>query len=196
MGPRLLVVIVYLKQIVLPLFGTARTMIEGRKILDDMSSGTTPLLALSVGVLAIVVMTIAAVRNPNVRWLYLAGGVLLVLSYVGALGDHKMLVSGTFGDRYEFAPNACFGLVLLGLACTTPAWWRILPAFVVCCLVWTGANEYWTVREAYGDGPAWPQEVARWRADPSYRVQFWPTLNVWKWPMQPDPGLDGSAPKP
>jgi hypothetical protein len=195
-GPRLFVVVVYLKQMLLPLFGTLQVQFSGQRILGIIARGDTPWIPLIGGVIGMGAMAFVSLRNANVRWLFVAGATITVLSYFGALGEHMLLLNSSFGDRYEFVPNACFGLTLLGLACTTPQLWRILPALMVCGLIWTGAHEYTAPQGAYGTGPAWPAEVARWRADPSYRVQFWPPLDVWKWSILPNADLDRRAPAP
>lgn len=189
-GPRMLALVVYVKQILLPFLGTVQTQDLTTNLTGGVAAGTTPWvpLLISVACMAAIVLAAWRSRNAEVQWLLAGGMVIMTLSYYGALGQHINLLSVTFGDRYSYAPTALFGLVLLGIALTTRRWSGSVAALLVCVFVWTGIQEYASPGAMFEDGSSWPAEVANWRADPAYRVQFWPDYEAWRWPIAPLPG--------
>jgi hypothetical protein len=189
-GPQLLALVVYVKQVLLPFLGTNRTHILTEYLADDFLAGRTPWIPLlaSVTCMAALVMAAWRCRNTEVRWLIAAGTVLLATSYFGALGQHIQLLSVRFGDRYSYAPTALLGLALLGVSLTARGWLSGLCAILVCLAIWTGMNEYFSPGAGIADGSSWQAEIARWQANPSYRVQFWPSVEPWRWPIRPMPG--------
>jgi len=189
-GPRMLALVVYVKQILLPFLGTVQTQDLTTHLTGDVVAGTTPWVPLLMSAACMGAIVLAAWRNRNaeVRWLLAGGVVMMTLSYYGALGQHIQLLSVTFGDRYSYAPNALFGLVLLGIALTGHRWPGSVAALLVCVFVWTGIEGYASPGAMFEDGSSWRGEVANWRTDTTYRVQFWPDYDVWRWPIVPLPG--------
>jgi hypothetical protein len=183
--PRLLALVIYVKQLLLPLLGTVRTETLTHDLIRDMLAGRSlwmPLLLSATWMTAIVLAAWQS-RVSEARWLVAAGAVLMAASYFGALGQHIDLLLATFGDRYSYAPMALFNLALLAVALGARGWLQGAAAVVLCVILWTGMHEYFSPPRMMQDGSSWWEEIARWHADPAYRVQFWPTSDVWRWPI-------------
>jgi hypothetical protein len=112
-------------------------------------------------------------RGREVPWLFLAALAMMVLSYLGALGDKAGLLSIYFGQRYYYAPQVLLTLALLGVAFTGMAG-KPLAMAAVCWLLVVGCCEYWWVAPGMAAGPAWQAEIAQWRADPTHTIAVWP----------------------
>lgn len=115
-------------------------------------------------------------RDAPTRWLFAAAMVLMLGSYAAALtpeGPAQLLVIG-FGNRYYFAPAVLVGLVLLGVALTGAPAGRVAGRVLVAWLLVIGVAWYPRAGAFYAHGPRWPDEVARWQADPTYAIGIWP----------------------
>ncbi len=188
-SPRLLAIVIYEKNILLPFLGTAATERLAPHLTADVVAGKTlwaPLLICGGCVVAIVWAAWRS-RNTEVRWLLSAGVVMMSASYFAALGQHVELLNVTFGDRYGYAPSALFGLALLGIARTIGGWPRGIAVILLCWVIWIGTHEYFVPGSAFADGSSWRTEVAKWQADPLYQVRWWPDLDTWRWWMLPVP---------
>lgn len=181
-GPRLLGLVVYVKHVLLPLLGADATAAFTGDIIARVQGGEMPWGGFAIAVAASVAMALAAwsTRRPEIRWMLAGGAWVMVLSYVGALGPHLNLLGASYGDRYDYIPAVLFGLVLLGCALCAPVWVRPACAMLVLWIVVVALREYVVTDTLMGRGPAWSGEVARWRADPAYRVQFWPEYPFWR----------------
>jgi hypothetical protein len=45
---------------------------------------------------------------------------------------------------------------------------------LVIWVIVIGMRDYFRVDRGLRTGSTWATEISRWRADPNYRVQFWP----------------------
>ena len=188
-GPRLLALVVYIRHILLPLLGTSTTESLAQRLTHEILDGRTPWVPFLVSSACMAAMAVAAwrSRNAEVRWLLTGGAVIMTMSYFGALGQHIDLLGPQFGERYSYTPNALYGLALLGIALTTRGWPKAIPALLVCWVIWTGMHEYFQPDALMANGSSWRTEIAHWRADPSYRVRFWPDTDAWRWWILPVP---------
>lgn len=189
-APHTLLLVVLIKQILLPLTGSH----VAREVAVDLAlifrAGGQPWLAYAavLAIVSLLAALIARARVPEARWFAIAASLVAILSYSAALGGDAPLITVDSGLRYAFIPNVLMALAWLAIAVTgqgAPRW--IAAALVIATLV-VGIGEYWRIDPQFADGPAWRNEVARWRADASYWVQFWPAIALWKWPLGPAPG--------
>jgi hypothetical protein len=162
----LLLAVICYKHVLIPTFG---------HLANAVMFGMSHLTAAAIGLVGVLAMGLVALlaRGREVPWLFLTALVMMVLSYIGALGDKSGLLSIYFGQRYYYAPQVLLGLALLGAAMTG----RIgqpLATLTVCWLILLGCCEYWRITPAMADGPAWRAEIAQWRADPSHTIAVWP----------------------
>jgi hypothetical protein len=165
-GVGLLLVVICYKHLFIPIFG---------HLANAVMFTTSHLGAALLAALALVatgaVMLLA--RGREVPWLFFAAITMMVLSYMGALGDKAGLLSIYFGQRYYYAPQVLVVLALLGAAYTGTLG-RPLATLALCWLLLIGCCEYWWVTPAMAAGPAWRAEIAQWRADPTHPIAVWP----------------------
>ena len=184
--PDLLLLVVWVKHVLVPLFGRAEAI--------DLAQGIAPAYVGSIGsdftqlwiagfgaAAALLAMGVAVWRSPHreVRWLYAAGLLAMVLSYVGALGGKADLIGVMFGQRYAVAPQMLFGLALVGLATGRPSSGsggvgRSVAMGLVAWLLVVGAHEYTWVEPRMAHGPSWRAQVLAWRAEPAGPILLWP----------------------
>jgi hypothetical protein len=177
------------KQILLPLLGThyaRRLMLE---LPAAFAAGHIPILPVLAPVVVFGALAAAVWRwnNAEARWLFAAFMTFMIISYLAALtplGPFE-LVPVDAGNRYYFAPAAINGLIVLGLAATGPRSGRLLAGGLAAWLLLVGMVHYPHVEPAMARGPSWPEEVAKWRADPSHRVATWPISPDWALSLAP-----------
>ena len=167
-GVVLLLAVVCYKHVFIPVFG---------HLANAVMFGISHLTAALIGVLALFALGSVALlaRGREVPWLFLAAVAMLMLSYIGALGENKAgLLSIYYGQRYYYAPQVLLGLALLGVA-ITGRYGQPLAMLALCWFLLIGCCEYWWVGPGMAPGPAWREEIAQWRADPSHTIAVWPT---------------------
>jgi hypothetical protein len=166
------------KQILLPLLGAGLARQLTRDLPAAFAAGHMPILAVLAPVVVFGALGAALWRcnNAEVRWFFAASMIIMIISYLAALtpGGPLDLVPVDFGNRYYFAPAAINGLILLGLAATGPRTGQLLARVMVAWLLLIGMVYYPHVTPAMARGPSWPEEVAKWRADPTHPIAIWP----------------------
>jgi hypothetical protein len=115
-------------------------------------------------------------RDAPTRWLLATAVLVMAVSYGGALTPHgvRELVSPAFGLRYYVVPAVLGGWAALGVAASGRWPERALACALVAWLLAVGAVCYTRPAGMMAHGPAWPAEVAAWRADPAHRPAIWP----------------------
>ncbi|GLR46865.1 hypothetical protein [Sphingomonas astaxanthinifaciens] len=118
-------------------------------------------------------------RRETAFWLLFAGlfiaAVTLTYGMTSSI-DPKAPFRPYTGERYNFLPVVLLGLALIGIiprAGPRLAIW--LKAFLFLYLA-VGAMYYPSPMDWLADGPSWPAEVAKWRADPNYQLTVWPKM--------------------
>jgi hypothetical protein len=187
-GPRMLLLIMFVRHLLIPLFGNVEASAVATPLHDSVVAGHAPLwpMALTIIVLVGLAAAIWYQRNRPAAWLFLAGGTLAVAACSGALAGRENLLYVHFGLRYSFAPSVLFGLALLALASIgRHGFVRTGAAGVVGWLIVIGAHEYFVPStRAFAAGPDWQSEVAKWRADPGHALTIWPS----DWSVRLPPG--------
>ena len=193
LGPRMLLLIVYVKHLVVPFLGLFAARQASAQVVSDVANGVTPWLAYAVTVAAAAAIAAGVVlaRRREVAWLFVAAVAIMALSYFGALGPHTALIGPDFGMRYAYVPCVLFGLTLLGIATNTRRVARTIATMLVAWLIVVGLASYFVPSRQFASGPAWGDEVAKWRADPGYAIQLWPAVRSWKRELGPPPGING-----
>jgi hypothetical protein len=167
----LLMSVIYLKHLLLPFFGTETALRMGRALMREPSS-----IPIVVTCIAFVGLAVAVCRTAShdVRWLFAAALTLMVLSYLGSLGNKTSLLNAIFGQRYYYAPQVLLGITLLGIARTGPTIVRRIALVTVGWLVVVGGLQYLNVHQTMARGPAWREQVGLWRSDPHHPLVLWP----------------------
>jgi hypothetical protein len=119
------------------------------------------------------------------RIVVVAAYVLLsVLSVIAATGSRTakwVLIVPSFGGRYFYAPNVILVLMLVGnLNRGNGATRRSIAAVLLLAALFNGATQFHNVPV---EGPAWREEIAHWRANPTYAPRIWP--NGWSVQLPP-----------
>jgi hypothetical protein len=186
-GIQLLALIIYEKNILIPFLGFDLTNVFAQDLANDFKAGHALWGPTIIGLTAIAMMIGGAWRSRNmeVKWLLACGLVIMVIAYCGALGQHVHLLDVGFGGRYSDIPSVLFGLTLFGIVQNARGFLRWSTAMLVCWLLWTGLDGYFEYRLPFADGPSWQTNLAKWRSDPGYRIQFWPDDPLWLWYMLP-----------
>jgi hypothetical protein len=162
--PSLLASTIYVKHLILPFFGRWLAKLAG--------SDPQPLITLAC-ILGLGVVVLKA-RGREVRWLYVAALTMMVLSYLGALGNKADLLKVYFGQRYYYAPQVLLGLTLLGVARTSqPVIVHRVTWVLVSWLLAIGAWQYFRINPTMATGPSWHDQVVLWRKD-HRAMKVWP----------------------
>ena len=173
-GPRLLILVVYMKHLIEPLFGRDQAGRIAGRLTETVTSGgpISPEIIITLIAILAVVVTVWKTADPITRWLLAGGATIMTLSYFGALAPHIGLLGG--GGRYGYAPGVLFGLTVLGISQRSEGWVKAISTALVIWVIVVGMHDYFRGNRFFGTGSTWTKEISRWRADPSYRVQFWP----------------------
>ncbi len=169
------------KQLAVPFLGGALAKQVAGSLAGQLAGGAWPWAAFWAAGLVGAAMAVALRRRPvpAATWMVLAGGALAVLSYGGALGGTRGLVSELAGQRYAFAPNALFALAVLCLAASGRAGdSRVFSRVAGFVAVWGLAVGVMQLalphNPLFTTGPDWQSEVAAWRADNTHPLAIWP----------------------
>jgi hypothetical protein len=175
-GPRLLILVMYIKHLIEPLFGRNYAARVASRLIETVTSGGPVLPEITITLIAILAIVITAWKtaDPVVNWLLAGGATIMALSYFGSLAPHIGLLVVGGGGRYEYAPGVLFGLTLLGISKRSEGWVKAISTVLVIWVIVVGMHDYFRDNRFFGTGSTWTKEISRWRADPSYRVQFWP----------------------
>lgn len=112
-------------------------------------------------------------RQPSI-WLSLPALVIACISYYGAIATPQSMLLPLVGERYSFVPNVLFGLSMIALATTSQGHLARFFTGIVALEVLVAVIFISGPKAQMANGPAWPDEVAKWRADPDYRLKVWP----------------------
>ena len=175
-GPRLLILVVYIKHLIEPLFGHGEAARIASRLIETVTSGGPVLPEITITLIAILAIVVTAWKtaDPVIRWLLAGGTTIMAFSYFGSLAPHMGLLVVGGGGRYEYPPGVLFGLTLLGISQRSKGWVKAISTALVIWVIAIGMHDYFRANPFFGTGSTWTEEIRRWRADPSYRVQFWP----------------------
>ena len=180
---------------VLPLMGeaTANALGDALRAMRDNVPTQFMVGCGLVGCVQLGVMAwLALRRGPHSlarKWCALGYGLLLVLSVVSSLGPKAMLIHGSNAQRYFYAPNVFWLMLLLFnitpvTDATTGALARVCAIACSAFLLIALAQSLFIYRSSVrydASWPVWRDEVALWRADPAHVLLVWPP--GWKAPL-------------
>lgn len=174
--PAMLSTLLLIRQAVLPIAGPFAATDAGFVIFRNSGNGHVMLATLAACVLvfgSLLAIGLRHWRQPSI-WLSVPALVIASISYYGAIATPQSMLLPLVGERYSFVPNVLFGLSLIALATTLRGrlarfFTGIVAVQVIIAVVFISGPT-----ALMADGPAWPDEVAKWRADPNYRLKVWP----------------------
>ena len=176
-GPVTMACVLAAKHLALPFLGEDSAEDLVPTWFASVHAGRVPYLPVLtvVAVAAVIILAAARTRRPETIC-FLASGIMLVLaSYNAAVGGGISLITVDGGQRYAFAASMLFALTAVSLCTATN---RSIAYGARLVAIWLLAVSIWqTVRpqdQVYASGPAWRQEVTKFRADPAYMPQIWP----------------------
>lgn len=174
--PAMLSTLLLIRQAILPTAGPFVASDAGFAIFKSSEAGSMMLVTLATCVLLFGSLLALGLRNwrqPSI-WLSLPALVIACISYYGAIATPQSMLLPLVGERYSFVPNVLFGLSLIALATTSRGRLSRFFSGVVALQVMVAVIFISGPTALMADGPAWPDEVAKWRADPNYRLKVWP----------------------
>jgi hypothetical protein len=134
------------------------------------------LLAAFAGMLALLV------RGPREAWwLFLAFGVITLLSWYGALLPQAAEVLPHIAGRYAFVPQVLMAWTILAVAAQGTGSRRVIAAGLTLWLCGVSCLAYVQTSDNFKNGPDWRQEMVKWHQNPKYSPQEWP--QGWVVPM-------------
>ena len=181
--PVLIPPVVWVKTIVLPLFGPAAARRFAEFVLAVRDLGALPFGALSAFLaLAVVVFwTVLLWKACTYRRLLILGSYVLVvvLSIVGSIGaDKSGMIHAWNGQRYFYVPSVMLlALMLSRIELDGSRYHKVVSAVCAALVVTSiivGVVHYRGTVIAGSDWPKWREEVAKWELDHSYALQVWP----------------------
>jgi hypothetical protein len=176
LDPVVLLDVFAVRHLCLPFLGIAVTERVAPWVAARVQAGQVPYLATVLPLLVFgpyFVLTLWRRQTRPAFWLLLAGGLVGCASYFGALGGAEGLIHARAGGRYIFVPQALMSLSILALAATATGWVRRGAWLAVAWLLLLGGVEYFHPWAFIAHGPSWRAEVAKWEADPTYRLHVW-----------------------
>jgi hypothetical protein len=177
LSPAMLIATIYVQNLLLPLTGLdlASQLTAGYR--DALLAGIWPRRAMLLVPLAFGALFLASLRADRGHsfWMVAGGTIMMILSYVGSLGDKSVLLYPGIGGRYAFAPAVLFSLALLGVFARGGTFARCCAGIVLSTCFIVGCGDYRHVPEMMKHGPSWPEQVAAWRLDSSRPLQIWPS---------------------
>jgi hypothetical protein len=126
-------------------------------------------------VAALTGMLILLARGPREAWwLFLAFGIINLLSWYGALLPTPYEVLPHLGGRYAFVPQVLMAWSILAVAARGTGSRRVIAAGLILWLCGASGLAYLQPGDMFSNGPDWRQEMVKWHHDPSYRPKEWP----------------------
>jgi hypothetical protein len=185
MGPIYLLCVIYLRQIVEPLFGMHAAAAAFQTVKAGIDARLFPWWPVIVSITCIIAMAVAVLRRRAAAfiWLFAAASVLGSAAYLGAISNDHQLLAYNFGERYVFLPEVLGALLVLGLATGERRPDSRAAGALVVWLILVGLHDFrdrsWTQ-----SGPSWLSEVAAWRRDHTHPIAIWP--NGWTMRLERD----------
>jgi len=176
-SPGLIGAIVLAKHVLLPLLGHQLAAAPISELAAEVA-GQRPLWPLIlVASLFATALAISALQPKQAPlWLLLSSATLACAGYIGGVGPKIQLIDAVGAARHAFAPQVLIGLALLSWSVLNPKRLRIYSSVLLGWIVLLGGLNYIVPSSRdFVTGPAWRAEVARWRIDPAYRLQIWPS---------------------
>jgi hypothetical protein len=176
-GPIALLCIVYIKQIIVPLFGVAFATDASAELQARIAAHLFPwrAVAVSMAMFSAVIVALWRAWQAAPIWLFLAACLTGWLGYFGAIGNRlDILIIGN-GGRYVFLPEVLASLAMLALAGGSLRPERWVARAVVAWLLVVGIAELGSARVFITTGPDWRREVALWRRDHAHEIAIWPS---------------------
>ncbi len=177
LGPILLLCIVYIKQVVVPVFGRGIAQGESAALLQHIAMHLFPWRAVLVSLVCFALFATAVFRSrhPAALWMALAAALIGWLGFYGGLGNGLNFLYVGNSERYSFIPEVLAALALLVVAAGAgrPERWAVRAAVVWLLIVGiadTGARSPY-----FNEGPEWTKQVALWRMDHRRPMAIWPT---------------------
>lgn len=185
--------------VALPLAGRSFAADFGRAAEQGLVGGHIPWAADALAVIALgaLVYVVSRQWRDGPGWLLAPALALALVGYAGAVNAGPDLVSVTVSPRYSFLPQTLIGLTLLALATTRSGLVGKVSAYACGWLVLIGLTTFIAPVAKVAQGPDWRQEVAKWRADPTYTLAVWPA--AYRADLSADPRLcsaDRNEPDP
>jgi hypothetical protein len=176
-GPIVLLCVVYIKQIVIPLFGVKIAIAAVAQLQARIAAHLFPWRAVTASLALFAAVCAALLRGRQAAsiWLFLAACCTGWIGYYGAIGDNRlgMLAIGGNG-RYVFLPEVLSSLAMLALAAGSQRPERWVARAAVGWLILIGVLDLRTPDLVMKTGPSWRQEVALWRQDHTHPIAIWP----------------------
>ena len=194
--PAMLSALLLVRQAVLPLAGPFAAKDAGYAIFQQLPGVSIVVLLACVLVFgALIVFALRSWRQSPAIWLVVPALLLACVSYFGAIATPSAMLLPLVGERYSFVPNVLIGLSLIAMASTMRGIGSRIFAGLVALEVVIAVMFFSGPKAEMTEGPSWPDEVAKWRADPTYRLEGWPsgwTVNLApgspRCPKVPGPG--------
>ena len=179
---------VFTKSLLLPWLGFDYTQPIALRIIETVRRGDLPLLpmAFTLGFILAFACLVFKSRKREAIFLFLAWLEILLLSFAGsveAVTREKLAlhISISAAERYYYVPNL-FLYFSLFLAIQDwikiKFWVRTFCAGLTLWILFLGAWDFFISSNKYPyfyKGPAWHEEVQKWKADHRYLIRLWPS---------------------
>ncbi len=175
--PAMLSALLLVRQAILPLAGPFAAKDAGFAIFQQLPSGGVGVITVLASGLVFGTLIFFALRQwrQPAAWLVIPGLLLACVSYFGAIATPAAMLLPLVGERYSFVPNVLIGLSLIAMASTTRGIGSRIFGALVAVEVVVAVAFFSGPKAEMTEGPRWADEVAKWRADPAYRLEGWPS---------------------
>jgi protoporphyrinogen oxidase len=202
LGSAAVPVIIWMKMIVLPIFGVDAAESVARS-LEFVAKARGPVGALFAGGAAaglfLLLGWLTRGLPPRLRW-PIAGSYVLVaaLSILLSFGNKGILFYSAAGSsRYAYVPGVLLLMLLLHAVRGVPGDQRptaraVVTALLLAIALAGGAARYPDTLRWKASYPKWTAEVAEWRRDPTHALRVWPP--GWTMQLSRRDGEDQAAP--
>jgi len=180
---RLILATFFMKNMVLPLLGFSGSQPIATWLHAALDHGYLPTLVLITISLVVGLLLWLVRRGPAACWwLVLAGGLIALVSYYGALSATSANVEPHASGRYAFVPQVLFAWTLVASTASTKSPRNLIAWGLVVWIGCASVSTYLHPDPSSSTGPDWRAEVAKWRLDSHYSPQVWPG-GTWRIPM-------------
>lgn len=185
--PAVFAATVWMRTLVVPLAGTGAARALGLALANRGGLGPLESATLLVAAAALIGWLARGLRAADRLPLVGAYALVTTLTLLTVVGNKSVLLHSPWASsRYVYVPGVVVLLLVLGGVRRDVGWLRAaLCGLVLAIRLAQGLGDYRESVRWKPDWPRWPEQVARWEADPAWPLAIWPP--PWRMSLSPAP---------
>lgn len=181
---KLILATIFAKNLLLPLVSFDASQPTVTWLHAALDHGLLPIAVVIAIIFTLALLAVLLAKGPKESWwLFLACGLVTLVSYYGALHPSNSFVEPHIGGRYAFVPQVLLAWALVAVAAGGGGVRAKIAIGIVAWLSLVSADAYLHPAESFIRGPKWRYEMVKWHANPNYSPVVWPGGSGWFLPM-------------